>query len=926
MKLPRFIDASAGTGKTHRLTWCALSALEQSEDVRAIVLCTFTVAATNELRERIRRTLLMKDEEFFKYAKGMDFSLEGLDRQALVKQVPALEIRTLDSYFHRLLNKLSPGQLSRIPTTREVEAVLRDSYTTWMTEDPQRMVRFGKAQDGTVAKALRQLAEGADGYSEEDLVVALHTHDLGPLTQAVITQVKELVEEALVPLGSSWAPTARSGDRVRPVREALSAWCERSGDEAVRLGKALKKLIDSLIEVEGAPLGPVSLLKEAREGVLGLNDLRDPNDPSRLSSDILRYIQVYREEMEGRGLMGNGQIAVKLLEALESAQDLGTPQPKWILVDEFQDTSPLQGRVLGRILEIMEGWGGGSTVVGDEKQAIYQFRGASTQPFINYRESVPLGRRESLETSWRASPATLAVVDSLIAPFLGKEVVALVSDSQASHHGIRPEVPLSIWACAQPELSKKGNWIKKGQSEGQKSLIDRAEDSVVFLSESEPEDEILVLGRKWQDLLSLSKRLSRRGLPVRVAGDPNLFSDPDVRSLVSTLRALAWPQDKVHRLAWLLGPAWAFTVEEVEKGEAEVQNALEALEGWADDLIQGRSAVEVLSEIIYATGWLYGLGGDERAHERRLRLLAAMEWLRLSQEEGSGLTAGDLADLMEKGREMGDRVHAPTIIGKGITLRTLHGAKGLEADHVVLIDPERNEPLGKGGLILPLRSFAMGKPAKGRYEPLPDGQLGGLWLPLPHPGNPVWISQGFMEAWRHGRLEEAKERINLVYVGLTRAKKTIHLVVKGLRSRQDLLSENLLGSVYANLGGDAALNRIMAEPDQEKRIDLSLEVLEKQGLGVDEAHIVYLPPAVRSAPVYQSKPSVREEIGCAVRSIEEDDLPDEQGWDALRWGDQVHRAMEILGPPGGGGREEGCHVALEASAKIVGEGDRIPAT
>lgn len=937
--LPKFIDASAGTGKTYRLAWCYLAALaEFGEDAgpgepaghERVVACTFTVAAAAEFRQRVREFLELGPAEFNRQAEAVRVDVSGLRRRQLAASLPTLGIRTLDSLFLHLLRRAVPGTTARLPTSTEAEQAAREAHRAWLAGDPARAGRFGLGQGGGVYMALRRFAEGAEGYPEAEVREALASpgeEEMAAWLSLLEEEARDEARAALALLPPEWSPTPNSRERVAPLRAALAGFAVAAPGSGALLAKLLAQMATAVAAGGGLPLDALVPLRRAVEAVRAVTGLRMAG-ADQMAPDLLAYSRCHRDALENRGLLGPGGVAVRLLAALEAGRPLGEPAISWLLVDEFQDTNPLQARVLTALLANL-GPEAGITVVGDEKQAIYRFRGASTGPFLSVRAQA--GNDVTwLTTTWRTGPALLAAVNWLLSPFLPSLRERPPTADPNSREGGRIEpVPLTVWACRHPGRPKSGKGLRaKGDPEREVKAVARALDAVVWIREERPGESILVLGRSWHLLADLARRLAARGVPARLAGDPNLLSDPDVKALASALRVLAWPQDPVHSLAVLRGPGFAFTVAELEAGGEEVAAAREALAGWAAEAAAGRTAVGVLAEMIAATGWLEGLGGDPRAHERRLRLLEALEWLRAA-EEGDTLSAAGLAELLERGAREGLRVHAPTpAAGEGVTLRTVHGAKGLEDDHVVLVDPEGDRPLAMGGRVFPSRQDTKEpwRPAPAHFEPAADGRLGGLWLPLPSPGVPVWMSPGFLEVWKEGRKEEARERHNLVYVGLTRARRTAHLVVPGYLLPGDQAAGSLLGPLYEAMdptGQWPEMEADAAGAPTEHSVPIPGWALAEQGLEDDAPTVAFVPAALRrAAPAPVASPEAGE------RRLARLKLPGAEveaaagpppGDPAAARGDWIHKVLEELGVPEGQPTPEW----LEEAARIPHAG-RLP--
>ncbi len=290
-------------------------------------------------------------------------------------------------------------------------------------------------------------------------------------------------------------------------------------------------------------------------------------------------------------------------------------QYRWLVVDEFQDVSPLQSALLDL-------WLGGRDeicVVGDPAQTIYSFAGANASYLTGFARKHPGATCLELVRNYRSTPQVVSAANQLLAgsPSTGVELRAV--------RGAGPEVRYTPHPDEVAEAEAVAGRIAALRTDGT------------------PLSEMAVLLRLNAQTESFEDALTARGIPYVVRGAARFFERPEVRQAVTLLRGAARSQ---------------------VTGTAE-QPA-------SDDV------AEQARGVLSGMGWMpEAPGGRGRARDRWESLQAmvdlAAEWRGEGSEAG---LAGFVADLERRASEQ----HAP--VADGVTLATLHAAKGLEWDVV----------------------------------------------------------------------------------------------------------------------------------------------------------------------------------------------------------------------------------------------------
>ncbi|MBZ5551664.1 MAG: ATP-dependent helicase [Acidobacteriia bacterium] len=255
--------------------------------------------------------------------------------------------------------------------------------------------------------------------------------------------------------------------------------------------------------------------------------------------EIARVYQVASQLLADAGAQTFGDViasAVRMLQEFPEIRQVYEDRYRAILVDEFQDTNVAQIELLHLLARSHQN----ITVVGDDDQGIYRFRGASSESFTLFARKFPGFRQLKLTRNYRSTRRILRRANQLIA--------------------VNPD-------RFDPE---KNLWTEKEEGE-----------PVSLLIAPEPDDEALTVaaeierlhgaGRAFHDMAVLYrahahrellvKALRRRGLPFRVVG-LSVLLHPAVRDLLATMRFLAKPGDNICCGRTLALPRWNLTEEE----------------------------------------------------------------------------------------------------------------------------------------------------------------------------------------------------------------------------------------------------------------------------------------------------------------------------------------------------------------------------
>jgi DNA helicase-2/ATP-dependent DNA helicase PcrA len=287
---------------------------------------------------------------------------------------------------------------------------------------------------------------------------------------------------------------------------------------------------------------------------------REPPIPVDL---FVRLFDGYERAKERAGRIDFDDLLVRTVDLLETDADAAATiraRKRWFSVDEYQDTSPLQQR----LLELWLGESRDLGVVGDEDQTIYSFTGASPVFLLTFESQWPGARVVSLTRNYRSTPQVLDLANRLIASEgRSKRLVATRDDG--------PAPSISRHPSAEHELAALVAWIRARIAEGVAPA------------------EVAVLVRMNAQLAPIEEGLTRGGVAYQVRGI-RFYDRPEVRAAMQALRRPAIAATGAA-LASAIRERWAEAVgyeadgEEVEGDEArERQASLDTLLAIVEEL------------------------------------------------------------------------------------------------------------------------------------------------------------------------------------------------------------------------------------------------------------------------------------------------------------------------------------------------------
>jgi ATP-dependent helicase/nuclease subunit A len=854
-----WVSANAGTGKTHVLTMRILRLLLAGTPPERILALTYTKAAAAEMSKRVFERLaewVTDDDAALKASLrellGRSPSAEELQRArrlfAIAIETPGgLKVQTIHAFCERLLQRF-PLEAGVAPGF----AILDDhERATLLTEAADEVLDEATAAPGKpLAKALKSAVAYASDYNFDGLLTeALREQDW--LTAAVrldydedgaFTGAEQIYRRALQLAPD--ADLAESEKRISGLlskadlsrlRDVLASGSSTDIEASSRAAAALAangsaSRIEALTRIfltgSGDPrqrlmtkgLGDkngdlVALLARSQTEFLTLNEERCKLQLLDATVALLRLanavMQRYGEAKARRAALDFDDLVRKSASLLDRSTAVEWVLFKLdggldhILVDEAQDTSPVQWDVIRALAEEFFAGTGAREVartlfaVGDEKQSIYSFQGAEPSMFAEtgkgfaaraQRSSLPW-RHVPLTLSFRSVEPLLAAVDRIFSSSTrtpgvtaAAEPIVHIAD-RAGHAGL-----IEIWPTVKRATQDRAEpWAPLDEESASSPVVElaaRVADTIKgwldtgerLASEDRPisPGDILILVRKRNPFAPVMvSALKARG--IKVAGSDRLILTDQiaVQDLIALGDVLTLPEDDLALAALLKSPLIGLDDDDLLRLAPKRQGSL-----WAEIMLQAptdprfeaaagalrhwRARADQVPPFEFYAGLLDGEGGRAKmlarlgteaadALDEFLNLALAYDetappslqgfltWLRQGRHE--------IKRDMEQGREE-------------VRVMTVHGAKGLEAPIVFLPDTCSTKSGRWPGSLLKL-----------------DDAERPINMPAPF----LWPVKGtsglapVQSARQAVARVEAEERNRLLYVALTRARDRLYV-------------------------------------------------------------------------------------------------------------------------------------------------------
>jgi len=548
----------------------------------------------------------------------------------------------------------------------------------------------------------------------------------------------------------------------------------------------LRAVLSNVNELKREGVDPerfVFLVKEEKKAFLAISDLyhekgqhvgKMKGEYQKLerriakNEELAKVYVAYQEELARAKFYDYSDMIMEVLDALSRNKNLLLilqEQHQYVLVDEHQDTNNAQNK----ILELLSNFYADPNifVVGDEKQAIFRFQGASLENFLYFKKLYPEAKLIALEENYRSTQVILDSAESLIS-----------GEKRLKANAIYPNTNIDVYDFSRPEVE----------------IFFLANDIKKKIDAGVSPNEIAVLYRDNRDVFPIARVFEKFAIPFVIESDQDILGDQDIRKLLLILRTVneygkddlaieamhidflhITPLD-VYKIIAYAGEHRA-RVQDVMRSEEslralDAENPL-AIINFANQLSRWKSVSknkDVLSffeTVVRESGFLSSILGSSDSVEKMDKLNALFDELKTLLEAHRTATLADLFTYLDTLKEHNILVkkNLARHIVREVRLMTAHRSKGLEFEFVYLVNAHN-----------------------------------GHWGNKRHPNALPLSPKVYSLLDREIEWDEQADERRLFYVALTRAKKEVTITyAKTSASGREQLPSQFVGEIRGDL-------------------------------------------------------------------------------------------------------------------------------
>jgi len=583
-----FISAGAGSGKTYRLTE-RMEALLASGEIQpaGIIATTFTKMAASELQERVRQKLIESGKNSTANAMrqaqiGTVNSVCGqlVERFAFEAGLPPEQtvIDEIESnhLFNQALDETLEQDTQRIRKMNALSARLQiqDKYTKkplWRSEIKSVI---DKARSNNISpEKLRGFAKSSaeslfcyfPNESKRDL-----TAELG---KAISTAIDKFDPEIDSTKGSLkyFEQLAQCLTLLGGNRMAWGDWIKLSKEKPTKKSLELAEPIQIIAS-------DYARHPELRQDITEFTD-----NIFNIAADSLA---VYRNIKTKRSLVDFVDQEQRLLEILDNpiANEAIAEELQLLMVDEFQDTSPIQLAIFIRLSELADI----AIWVGDIKQSIYGFRGSDPELMLTVVEHLQNqgSQVNILENSWRSRPELVKYINNIFVPAFGNSLTAEQVQLTPARPAELSSAAIEQWQLEGSNRTKQANALAAAVQ----TLVEHGDEKVIDKQTKKLRPvnygDIAILCRSNDNLPDIAKAFALFGVPISYRR-PGLLATPEASLAMACLRRLASNQDT-------LASAEIRSLSLGESPETWISDRLEYLQGDSHSNTWGETEISSL--------------------------------------------------------------------------------------------------------------------------------------------------------------------------------------------------------------------------------------------------------------------------------------------------------------------------------------------
>ena len=676
------IEAGAGTGKTTAIVAEVLKLLlgETPMAPERIVLMTFTEKAAGEIADRIHDALSVIAGDGMKPV--LHWPLESphplLEVTAAMRAAAKDQLARVDQLRSQTIHSFCQMILRQFP----IEAGLDPQFT--IVEGFERVRLYGELYDAWVDDETRVHPSAEARHDWEVLIEHVGylflireiifelidrrdllldaSYDIGSI-EVIEDDIGEAIRVAAIEGGDR--PMARYFRANEPPRGDLQAWIEY-----------LKPCADEIRDTDlprgrknDAMSSALKILRSGDKGACVVDRLMSHRAAVSLLAMVRRFIAFLDAEKRARGVVDFDDLLLRTLALLDDDAVLERVRRQFdaIFVDEFQDTDRVQARIIDRLARDRR-----LVVVGDPKQSIYGFRRADPETYDAFTQSLIAAGAEHrvIVDQYRSEPALLDAINELF----GKIFDPIAPDPNVfspQYHPLRAtrggggaEPFVVLDTTTEPETIAE--WIKE-HSDGDLRRF-------------------AILLRRMTRLDDFLDGLDRARIPYVLPPTRQFLERPAAVDLLCVLRAIAYPFDRGAEASAARSPYFAMTDLEVVRGVDGLKPVLHSFRESARRMTVTR-VIDLVTETC-GIEQVYAAAADGAWSMRHLEHLRGIAF-QYDQTVGGSLR--QFVDEIGHRRAGEPEELEPSLLddaSNGVRILTVHAAKGLEFDTVILPDLE----------------------------------------------------------------------------------------------------------------------------------------------------------------------------------------------------------------------------------------------
>lgn len=751
------VRAGAGAGKTTELTQrvlqLALKFSKQHQRFPNFVVTTFTRKATQELRERLFKEALKLDQP-------------GLVQ--FVNQKSQLHISTI----HGILSLFLAQYGSLIGMSPDVQF----SSSSREANQKKSLLRRLSQKNEDFNRCFQELLEN---FEISDLIEAMNRYaELKATGQEIEFYSKQQMQTAKMQLLEKFQLLSSQFAKSIRSLEEQKGWLELATYvESYRPGCDLGNYLDNVPATRKSKTTPEVLVEQRNAWKKAIEDLTEWNLSEEYfdrHEQLCTLFKVCAEQFSqalGAQKILSSEISMADLETLSLQLIQEHPQAalafseKWDywLIDEYQDTSPIQVQLIKSLIGSKK-----SFVVGDPQQSIYLFRGARSEVFTEKESEVKKdkGVLFSKMKNYRSDPELLEFFNEFFTSMSSQfQAMEAKEDSFSSEKVVADFIRV----------------LDKPDSQADEELLATLWKSQQLIQAGAKPEEICVLLRSNKNIQSLAELALKYRIALQVHSSSQFFSLPEIKDALCLLRFIVNCHDNKNLIQLLRSPYFKVDDQNLVDWCADAKKSF-----WNSFIDKKHAIIEQLTQLLQSAQ-RQGIGFAWQE-----AILAKNYFTYAAQKDPSGMREANLWKLIRSLRESerrsgfsyieflqnssasepgtedsGELVAVPVIAPQKINVMTVHASKGLQFPHVIVPKAGRASKLDNAEVFMVSEA-----------EKLSDKISWTLSIAYPEDGvkKASVFGKQILQKQRSRSLDE-EERV--LYVALTRAEKSVSLIWSG---------------------------------------------------------------------------------------------------------------------------------------------------